>query len=78
MDDAEKVRPVLKKIMQSMKTKEQVACIVKPEYLQLRDPLFVTDFGVDMSRDLLMDITMKHLVRVDDVYKDQSTFSKTI
>ena len=64
------VSKVLKKIMQSMKTKERSCCVVKSEYFNEVDPEYVAERGIIKDLDLIMDIDMKGLVRVDDLYRD--------
>ena len=67
-----------KKILQSMKIEEKVKCSVLPEYFLEKDQEFVLNYGVQRDRNLYFDIEMLELVRVDDVYKDQTTFYKTL
>lgn len=38
MHERKHVSLILKKILQSMKTKERVSCVVKPEYFTEKDP----------------------------------------
>ena len=72
------VTPVLKKILQTMKTEEKVSCRVKPGYLREKDQLMIEKYRVDLVRDLYIDIEMKYLMRVEDVYKDGTTLHKTL
>ena len=72
------VTPVLKKILQTMKTEEKVSCRVKPGYLRDKDPQIIEKYGLDLERDLYIDVEMKYLMRVEDVYKDGTTLHKTL
>lgn len=67
-----------KKILQSMKTKEKVRVKVYPEYFTVKDPAYVQERGLFVDRPLIFDIEMHGLVRVEDVYKDGTTFQKTV
>ena len=53
-----------------MKTKEHSSCAVKPEYFIELDPEYVRKHGIREDLNLIFDINMKELVRVDDLYKD--------
>jgi hypothetical protein len=72
------VTPVLKKILQTMKTEEKVSCRIKPDYLRDRDPQIIEKYGIDLERDLYIEVEMKYLMRVEDVYKDGTTLHKTL
>ena len=61
-----------------MKTHEKISCVVQPYYLKENDPEFIEKFGFDLTKVLLIDINMKVLVRIDDLYKDTTTFVKTL
>lgn len=61
-----------------MKTQERVSCTVKPEFFTSRDPEFVEEYKINTDHNLLFEINMKELVRVDDLYKDGTTFYKTL
>lgn len=61
-----------------MKTKERATCIVKPVYFLKLDKEYVDQHGIKEDQYLIFDINMKELVRVDDLYKDQTTFFKTL
>lgn len=61
-----------------MKTKERVSCHVRPEYFLERDPEYIAEKGILNDRYLFFEIDMKELVRVDDLYKDGTTFYKTL
>jgi hypothetical protein len=61
-----------------MKDSEKVSCVIKPEYLLNRDPQYISDFGIDTEKLLYLDLHMKELVRVDDLFKDGTTFYKTL
>ena len=78
MNVKEHVCNTAKKILQSMKAEEKVNCVVRPEYFMAKDPEYVEKNGLMTDRSLYFDIEMKNLVRVDDVYKDRTTFYKTL
>jgi hypothetical protein len=78
MSDAARITPITKKILQSMKTNEQVKVKVHPDYFLARDPAFVSEHGVWPDKSLQFDINLLSLVRVEDVYKDLTTYQKTI
>jgi hypothetical protein len=61
-----------------MKTEEKVKVKVRPEYFTTKDEEFVKSFNILCDRYLIFDIEMKKLVRVDDIYKDKTTFYKTL
>jgi len=61
-----------------MKTMEKVTCKVRSEYYTSRDPEICQKFEIDTAFDLYFDIEMKVLVKVDDIYKDCTSFQKTI
>ena len=46
MQERKHVSLVLKKILQSMKTKENVSCVVRPEYFLERDPEYAQLKGI--------------------------------
>lgn len=43
-----------------------------------KDPQYVNEHGIMTDRNLLFEIEMKKLTRVDDLYKDHTTFYKTL
>jgi len=51
---------------------------VKPEYLLENDQRLLSKFGIDTAYPLQIDLHMKELVRIDDLYHDKSTFVKTL
>lgn len=61
-----------------MKTKERVSCSVKPQYYIEKDPEFVEANNINKGHNLIFDVYMKELTRVDDLYKDYTTFYKTL
>ncbi len=61
-----------------MKTKEQVKAVVKPEFVMERDQAYIEQYGVKTDRDLYIDAHMKQLNRIEDLYKDRTTFYKTL
>jgi ribosomal protein L15 len=78
MSDGVNIWHTTKKILQSMKTKERVKTLVRPEYFTARDAEMVEKYGILKDRPLRFDIDMVNLVRVEDVYRDGSAFQKTI
>ena len=78
MSDSKIVWNTSKKILQSMKTQERVSTRVRPEYFLEKDAEKVAEHGILKDRVLIIDIDMKSLIRVDDVYRDLTTFHKTI
>ncbi|TNV85630.1 hypothetical protein FGO68_gene3643 [Halteria grandinella] len=67
-----------RKILQSMKTKERVKTLVRPDYFIERDAEVVEKYEILKDRPLRLDIEMVNLVRVEDLYKDGSAFQKTV
>ena len=57
-----------------MKTEEKVSVLVRPEYYLEHDPEYIERYQVNKDHNLYFDITMKKLTRVEDVYKDLTTF----
>lgn len=51
---------------------------MRPEYFLENDPEFVKLHNIRPDANLIYDIDMKGLVRVDDVFRDETTFHKTI
>ena len=79
MTDVSIVTPLIKKILQTMKSEEKVSCKIKPEYYKENDKQIIEKFRVNTEEDLFIDIEMKQLIRVEDVYKDGgSTLHKTL
>lgn len=82
MTDAGIVTPLIKKILQTMKSEESVSCKVKPEYYnKVESEGIVKKYKevIDCNKELYIDIHMKHLTRVEDIYKDGgSTLHKTL
>jgi len=78
MYDKEHVPYTVKKIMQSMKTKEKISCLVKSQYLIENDQELIQKYDILTDRVLYVSLDMKELVRVEDLYKDQTTFYKTL
>jgi hypoxanthine-guanine phosphoribosyltransferase len=78
MTDVSIVTPLVKKILQTMKLEERVSLRVRPECYVSYDQAIISKFNVDTKRDLYLDIEMKSLVRVEDVYKDGTTLTKTL
>lgn len=74
MQDQSNIWHTTRKILQSMKTKERVKTLVRPEYFIERDAEVVEKFGIMKDRPLRFDIEMVNLVRVEDLYKDGSAF----
>lgn len=55
--------------------------MVKPAYLIERDQDMIEKYGIDVSegaKDIHIDLNMRVLVRVDDLYRDKTTFYKTL
>lgn len=78
MNERVVVGETTKKILQSMKPQERVSAQVRPEFFAERDAAYVERHAVMTDRPLLFEIEMKRLVRVEDVYKDGTTFHKTL
>jgi len=70
MYDKEHVPYTVKKIMQSMKTKEKISCLVKSQYLIENDQELIQKYDILTDRVLYVSLDMKELVRVEDLYKD--------
>jgi len=79
MTDAETITPVVKRILQSMKQGEIASTCVTPSYVEENDPEFKTrhtDFKPDES--LIVDVHLKGLCAIQDLYKDKTVFYKTL
>ena len=61
-----------------MKTKENVECKVKPSYLINKDREFIEKFSPDLTKDIFININLSKLRRIDDLYKDKTTFYKSM
>lgn len=61
-----------------MKTQEKITCRVHPAYLKEQDSAYLEKHDIMTDRYLYFDIEMKKLMRVEDVYKDGTTFHKTL
>ena len=61
-----------------MKVEEKVTAKVYPEYYTEKDQDYVQKYGVNVEKPLLWEIEMKRLVKVEDVYRDGTSFQKTI
>lgn len=49
-----------------------------PSYFIENDPLFIERLGINTNYMVNIDLHMKELVRVDDLYKDGTTFVKSL
>ena len=82
MTDTTNVTPLIKKIMQTMKTEERVSCKVRPAYFLATEQshlLYRFKSSLDLTKNLYVDIHMKQLTKVEDIYKDGgSTLHKTL
>ena len=78
MTDKEKITPIIKKIINSMKKQERVSCLIKPSYLQQIDPSLIQQYNIDLNSPIYIDVFLKDLTRIDDIYKDGTTFHKTL
>jgi hypothetical protein len=73
MHDTKLIRGVYKKLLQSMKTEEEVTVVVQTQYLidnDLASLEALTALGFNPARPLVVDIDLKKLAKVDDIYKD--------
>ena len=79
MSETEHIKPVVKKILQSMKAQEVTSTVVKPEYVEKLDPDFKNRHPeYDASQPLLVDLELKNLCRVTDLYHDMKVFYKSV
>ena len=80
MSDTTILTPTLKKILQTMKQDEKVSVKVSPDFYITNDISICEKFKdvLDLSKDVYFDAEMKTLVRVEDLYKDGTTFQKTL
>ena len=82
MTDTTNITPLIKKILQTMKTEERVSCKVSPAYYCATEKSGLVERykdSLDLSKDLYVDIHMKQLTKVEDIYKDGgSTLHKTL
>ncbi len=79
MSDTEAINPVTKRILQSMKKGENVSTQVRPDFVEKTDPEFKTrhpDYNPDLP--LTVDIHLKGLCAILDLYKDKTVFYKTL
>ena len=79
MTDEAVVTPVVKRILQSMKRGEQVSTVVTPAYVEDKDPEFKNRHAqYNPEQPLLVDITLKGLCTIHDLYRDKTVFYKTL
>ena len=79
MTDQDLLTPVVRKILQSMKYGEKTSTVVTPQYVQQTDPGFKerhADYNPD--DELLVDISLLSLGKIEDMYRDQKVFYKTL
>ena len=74
MDDESTILKSFKKIMGSMKTQEEASTRIWPQYLQDEGKDLVEAFGLDPEKSCDLFIDLKYLLRIEDMYRDQSTF----
>ena len=53
-----------------MKRQEKVSARIRPEYLREKDPGYIEKYEIQMDKYLYLDVELKDLISVDDVYKD--------
>lgn len=79
MTDTEVITPVIKRILQSMKRFEITSTKVLPGYVEENDPEFKnrhSDYQPD--KNLFVDINLKGLCTIHDLYRDKTVFYKSI
>lgn len=72
------IYPTIRKILSSMKANEETSTIVHPAYFMHQDKKFVEDFNISGERVIKVDIKIHRLEKVEDLYKDETTFYKTL
>ena len=81
MTDQEVITPVIAKILESMKNHENTSSVVKASYVEKLDPQFASrypDKEFNKEEPLHVDINLKALQKIEDLYRDQTTFYKTL
>ena len=78
MNNTEKVSHTTRKILSSMKTSEQVTVKVRPEFFLESDPEMTSKYSLLPDRYLYYAVEVHTIVKIEDVYRDQTTFHKTL
>lgn len=79
MNEENVITPLIKKILQTMKQGEEISAVVKSEYAMKIDPDFASRYPLfNPEKPLVLDMNLKALARVRDLYRNQSVFVKTI
>ena len=79
MTDQDLITPVIRKILNSMKYGENSSTVVTPQYVEKIDPAFKdrhTNYKPD--QELLVDLNLLSLGKIEDMYRDQKVFYKTL
>ena len=66
--------PILSKLLASMKVKEKVLFFVQPAWVKNYDQKFVDRYSIDIERVTFVEIELKSLEKVEDLYGDRSVF----
>jgi len=79
MSDAETMTAVVKRIVQTMKKGEKASTRVAADYVIENDPDFKTRHQANIAGEsLFVDVHLKGLCTIHDLYKDKSVFYKTL
>lgn len=79
MTERDILTPVVRKILGSMKHGEVTSTVVTQQYIEKMDPAFGDrNTGFDPSRELLVDLNLVSLGKIEDLYHDQKVFYKTL
>ena len=79
MTDEQHITPVPKRILQTMKQGEITSTVVLPSWVEENDPEFKNrnaDYKADQP--LHVDLHLKGLCAIQDLYKDKTVFYKTL
>jgi len=68
----------VEKILNSMKRGEHSSSVVHPSFFEENDQAMVKQLNLDTSKILKIDIKIHSLEKVEDLYKDRTTFYKTL
>lgn len=61
-----------------MKHGEEVSAVVHPDYYLENDKKIVEELKLNTQRLIKIDIKLHSLEKVEDLYKDRTTFYKTL
>lgn len=84
MTNTKIITPVVAKILHTMKENEKATAVISPDFVKLHDPEFMfkqtqeNSAVFDPTQNLSIDLKILRMCKVEDLYKDQKVFYKTI